>query len=96
MKPQLKARIDRVCDGIIQNHLDLLLALLADRGVDVSSQRDRADTLVRALLSYELTPTLLDGGRRIPLDLDTSASPSGNGERMSNLCSIDISSAMVM
>jgi hypothetical protein len=73
--PQLKARIDRVCDGIIQNHLDLLLVLLADRGVDVSAQRDRADTLVRALLSYELASTLLDGGRRIPLDLDTSANP---------------------
>ncbi len=76
MSTALRERVERVCQEIIQKHLDLLLVLLSEQGASPGEQRERAEVLVRALDACQLSQNLTDQGRRVPALLDERARPA--------------------
>lgn len=70
MSVRVRDRVRKACGALIQNHLDLLLLLLAERGVSPEDQRQRVDRLVRCLTHIHFEESLFIQGRRVPMRLD--------------------------
>lgn len=75
MTAQVRQRVARVCDELIQKHLDLLILLQAEQGADPEVQRQRTDVLVRCLGAAQIEDTIFQNGRRIPATLDAEVDP---------------------
>jgi hypothetical protein len=75
MSKAVRQNVDRICQELVQKHLDLLLMLMAEEGMSPEIQRERMDLLVRSLMTVELAPTLFEDGRRVPMALDTLTQP---------------------
>lgn len=70
MNVQVRDRVRRACGELIQKHLDLLLLLLAERGLSAEEQHQKTNTLVRCLNHIKYEETLFIQGRRVPMRLD--------------------------
>ena len=68
-------QLAQACQHILNLHLDLLLLLLADRGIPPDQQRARVDRLVHMLHDATLEPHLQAQGRPIPFAVDLAATP---------------------
>ena len=76
MSVHIQSRVEQICAEILQKHLGLFILALAEQKVATSEQVTRLDALVRSLMGVQVQPTLFDQGRRIPIQLDTSATPA--------------------
>lgn len=70
---QLRQRVERICQDLIQTYMDLLIVLLAERGVSVEEQASRVDQLVRALGQLQIDASLFVQGRRVPMVVEQDA-----------------------
>jgi hypothetical protein len=93
MSKAVRQRLDKICQELIQKHLDLLLMLMAEEGMTPELQRERMDLLVRSLTNVQLAPTLFEDGRRVPMALDAAVTPpviQANSELLERLEPDDI------
>jgi hypothetical protein len=71
----IDVRIARATSELLDQHLELLIILLAEAGVDRREQRERMNGLVRALDAPRIERTLIDDGRRVVSDVNLEHDP---------------------
>jgi hypothetical protein len=74
---QTQKRVRRLVQEILNNHVEVLLVLMAESGHPHPVQRIRMDSLVRTLQACTVEPALMDGGRAVPYVLE-EASPASH------------------
>lgn len=72
----LVRRLGGLVQKMLSTHVDSLLALMVEQGVEPAEQRARMDILVRALGEARFEPQLFQGGRAIPISVDLDATPA--------------------
>ncbi len=69
MSETIYERVYRVIQGILRDHLEVLVVLLAESGMDADEQRERVELLVGMLGSVQFEKHLCERGRAVPLQL---------------------------
>lgn len=67
MSETIYERVYRAIQGILRDHLEVLVVLLAESGMDASEQRERVELLVGMLDSVQFEKRLCERGRDVPL-----------------------------
>ncbi len=67
MSNTINERVNRVIQGILRDHLEVLVVLLAESGMDADEQRERVELLVGMLDSVRFEKCLSDRGREVAL-----------------------------
>ncbi len=78
MRETVNERVGGVIRGILRDHLEVLVVLLAESGMDSEEQRERVELLVSTLESVRLENSLEERGRAVASQL--TYEPSGYGK----------------
>lgn len=78
MRETVNERVGGVIRGILRDHLEVLVVLLAESGMDSEEQRERVELLVSTLESARLENSLEERGRAVASQL--TYEPSGYGK----------------
>lgn len=70
MIDEVQDRVERVFNALIQEHMDLLLVLMAERDKQPEEQRVRMDRVVRSLGGCVVEEQLTQSGRPVPMLVD--------------------------
>ena len=70
MIDEVQDRVERVFNALIQEHMDLLLVLMAERDKEPAEQRVRMDRVVRSLGACVVEEQLTQSGRPVPMIVD--------------------------